>query len=68
MCLWLSLRVVVVLEALRAQPLLKGKVSEQTDVGFSDVPPAPLFLHHVLQTSQHTKTQFFQRLHICTIK
>lgn len=58
------LRMVIVLQVLGAEPLLEGKVSEQLDVGLCNFPPAPLFLHHLFQTTQYTQTQFLQRLYI----
>lgn len=60
------LRMIVVLKALRAKPLLEGKVSQQLDVSLCDVPPAPLLSHHILQTSQNTQAQLLQSLHIYT--
>lgn len=60
------LRMIVVLKALRAEPLLEGKVSQQLDVSLCDVPPAPLLSHHVLQTCQNTQAQLLQSLHIYT--
>ena len=59
-----ALRVVVVLQALGAQPLLKSKISEQLEVGLRDFPPALLLIHHLLKTTQDTQAQLLQRLNI----
>lgn len=58
------LRLVEVLQVLRTEPLLEGKVSQQLDVSLCNLPPAPLFLHHLFKTTQHAQTQLLQRLYI----
>lgn len=59
------LRMVEVLQVLGVKPLLKGKVSEQLDVGLCNFLPVLLFLRHLFQTTQYTQTQFLQCLYIC---
>lgn len=61
-----SVRVVVVFQALGAQPLLQSEISQQLDVGLRNLPPALLLLHHLLKTAQDTQAQLLQRLDICS--
>ena len=59
-----TLRVVVMLQVLRAEPLLEGEVSEQVDVSLGQLAPAPGLLHLLLQTAWRCQDQLLQGLHI----